>query len=85
MVTVVYDKNFKRKIEKIKDELLKTKVKKQILKIIKDPKVGKPMKYTRKYTREVYIKPFRLSYFYNKKKDKIILLKLYHKKQLQNT
>ena len=35
------------------------------------------MRYSRKGTREVYVPPFRLSYYYAD--DKIIFLDLYHK------
>lgn len=46
-----------------------------------NPEIGKPMKNIRKGTRELHIKPFRLSYSYFKNEDKIILLDLYHKKE----
>ena len=77
MVNVVYDPLFEKKVRKIKDTLLKEKVKKHIIKIINSPETGKPMRFSRKGTREVYIKPFRLSYLYEE--DKIIFLDLYHK------
>ena len=48
-------------LERIKDKNLRIRIFKQISKIIKDPEIGKPMRNTRKGTREVYIKPFRLS------------------------
>ena len=51
----------------------------QILKIISNPEVGKPMKHARKGTRELYVDPFRLSYAYLKAEDKVVLLDLYHK------
>ena len=44
-----------------------------------NPEVGKPMKYVRKGTREVYIGSFRLSYAYINEENKIIFLDLYHK------
>lgn len=74
MVTVAYDDQFERTIKKIKDRGLKEKVKKQIRRIIENPEKGKPMRYTRKDTREVYIQPFRLSYAYLKNEDKIVFL-----------
>ena len=77
MVKIFYDPLFKKRVKKIKDNSLKIKVKKQILKIINSPEIGKPMKYSRKGTREVYIPPFRLSYYYAD--DKLIFLDLYHK------
>ena len=47
--------------------------------IIENTEIGKPMKFARKGTREVYISPFRLSYAYIKEKNEIIILNLYHK------
>ena len=79
MVKVAYDPLFKKRVKKIKNNLLKIKLKKQILKIIKLPEVGKPMRFSRKGTREVYVPPFRLSYIYIEKEDKIVFLDLYHK------
>ncbi len=79
MVTVAYDPTFEKKVRKIKDHLLKSKVKKKILKIVDSPEIGKPMRYGRKSTREVHISPFRLSYLYIKNEEKIVFLDLYHK------
>ncbi len=79
MVVVSFDSRFKRAIHKIKNRILKEKIKKQIKKIIASPEIGKPMRYTRKRTREVRIPPFRLSYAYIKNEDKIVFLELYHK------
>ncbi len=79
MVTVAYDDQFEKAVKKIKDKRLKERIKKQISKIVNSPKVGKPMRYARKGTREVYVSPFRLSYAYLKEKDKIIFLDFYHK------
>ena len=79
MLNVEYNPDFLKRICKIKDNSTKEQVKKQIQKIIENPEIGKPMRYDRKGTREVYIKPFRLSYAYIKQENKIILLELYHK------
>ena len=79
MVTVIYDRLFKKKVSKIKDHLLKEKIKKQIVKLFNDPELGKPMKYSRKGTREVYVPPYRLSYSYLKDEDIVVLLDFYHK------
>ena len=80
MVKVVYGKNFEKQIRKIKDKKLKEKVKKQIRKIVENPKgYGKPMRYAKKGTREVRIKPFRLSFAYIEKEDTLIFLDFYHK------
>ena len=77
MVNVEYRDSFLRTLSKIKDKTVKQKIKKQMIKILKDPDIGKPMKYARKETRELYIKPYRLAYSYFK--NKIIFLDIYHK------
>lgn len=77
MVKVYFDSEFKKSISKIKNIELKIKIKKLIKKLIQNPELGKPMKYTRKGTRELYSKPFRLSYIYEN--DSIIILAYYHK------
>ena len=79
MVKIEFSPSFEKFIKRVKDESLKTKIKKQVKKIVEDPETGKPMQYTRKGTREVYIPPFRLSYAYIKEEDKVIFLDLYHK------
>lgn len=79
MVDVEFGPIFERKIRKLKDGLIDLRLKKHVAKIIEDPEIGKPMKYSRLGTREVYIPPFRLSYAYLKEEDKIILLDIYHK------
>ncbi len=79
MLEVEHKPTFLKKIHKIKDASVKERVKKQIKKILEDPEIGKPMRYARKGTRELYIGSFRLSYDYLKDENKIIFLDLYHK------
>ena len=79
MVKVSYDPLFQRRFSKIKDSLTKEKVIKQFRKIRDNPEIGKPMRFSRKGTREVYVSPFRLSYMFLKEEDKIVFLDLYHK------
>jgi len=79
MLKVEYSDELLKTISKIKDFSLKEKIKKQIKKIIEQPEIGKPMRYARKGTREIYIGSYRLAYAYIKEKNKIILLELYHK------
>ena len=76
---IEYRKDFLKKITRIKNNLLKEKIKKQVEKIIAGPETGKPMRYNRKGTRELYIAPYRLAYAYIKSEDKLILLTIYHK------
>ena len=79
MLTVEYSDNILKTINKIKDRAIKEHIKKQIKKILENPEIGKPMRFARKGTREIYIGSFRLAYSYLKKENKIIFLDLYHK------
>ncbi|MCK4326972.1 MAG: hypothetical protein KAW41_00675 [Candidatus Diapherotrites archaeon] len=79
MVTVGSDSVFKKRAKKIRDNALKEKVKKQVARIVRDPTIGEPMRFSRKNTREVYIAPFRLSCLCLKSQDTIVFLDLYHK------
>lgn len=76
---IAYKKDFLKTISKIKDTVFKEKIKKQIEKIIENPAVGKPMRYERKDTREVYVMHYRLAYSYDAIEDKLIFLEIYHK------
>ncbi len=77
MVNVIFDPIFKKDFKKIKDKSLKEKVIKQVSKIKDNPEVGKPMRYERRGTREIYIAPLRLSYKFEG--DTVYILALYHK------
>ncbi len=55
------------------------KLRKQILKILENPEVGKPLRYTKR-ERALYIKPFRL--IYALRKGELILLKFEHRKNV---
>ena len=79
MLDVEYRKDFLKKISKIKDASFKEKIKKQVEKIIENPDIGKPMRYNRKGTREVYVSPYRLAYAHISSENKIIFLGIYHK------
>ena len=79
MVDVIFDPLFKRNFQKIKDPALKEKIIKQISKIKDNPEIGKPMKYARKGTRELYIPPFRLFYAYLPEEGLVYILDFYHK------
>lgn len=72
---------FIRETKKL-DKTLLDKLKKQVVKIIKNPQVGKPLKYKRN-ERTIYIKPFRLIYAIIK--DELILLKFEHRKSVYDS
>jgi len=77
VVSVIFDSEFRKDFSKIKNSSIKERIIKQISKIKNNPEIGKPMRYGRKGTRELYIPPFRLSY---KTEENIIyILSLYHK------
>ena len=76
MVTLVFDKQFVKKFSKA-DSQMQEKIRNQIKKIVKTPELGKPMKYSRKGTREVYISPYRMSYLFQD--ETIIIADLCHK------
>ena len=78
MVTISHHEDFRKAFDGL-DNSYKIRVKKQIKKIISNPRVGKPIKHNRKGTREVYISPFRLSYVYDEQTDSILFLDFYHK------
>jgi mRNA-degrading endonuclease RelE of RelBE toxin-antitoxin system len=79
MVTVAYSTRFEKTIRKIRNAQLRERIKTQIAKIVNNPEIGKPMRFSRKQTREVYISPFRLSYLYDKRRGMLVFLCLYHK------
>ncbi len=79
MVTVAYSPTFKKTVSKIRDNRVKERLKVQIQKVVNNPDIGKPMRYSRKNTWEVYVPPFRLSYYYDENKDLLVFLALYHK------
>ena len=80
MVDVIFLEKFRQTFFKIKDNSLKEKIIKQIEKIKINPEVGKPMRNVRKGTRELHVKPFRLSYEHIKERDTVYILDFYHKK-----
>ncbi len=78
MVKITPSKAFIKDVKRL-DSFNRERLEKQIRKIVKNPNVGKPLKYTRG-ERSLYIKPFRL--VYAARKDEIILLKFEHRKRV---
>ena len=77
MVDVIFDPDFKKEFEKIKNNDVKDKIIKQVAKIKENPEIGKPMRYGRKGTRELYVGSARLSYWIEG--DTVYVLAIYHK------
>ena len=61
------------------DNSVKIKLDKLMEKVFYNPEMGKPMRFSRKGTREVYLKPFRFSYSFDEKNEVLTFLDLYHK------
>ena len=78
MVRIIPSDTFKKNIKKL-NQFERDKIEKQIKKIIKNPNIGKPLKYKRG-ERTIYIKPFRLIYAI--RGEEIILLKFGHRKNV---
>jgi hypothetical protein len=76
--TVRQTENF-LKIYGCLENSVKLKLDKLMIKLVLEPKFGKPMRFARKGTREAYLKPHRLSYAYDEKGGIITFLDLYHK------
>jgi mRNA-degrading endonuclease RelE of RelBE toxin-antitoxin system len=79
MLNVDLSPSFLKTFAKIKDNLLKKRIKKQLGKIGENPEVGKPMRNSRKGTREIRISSFRLSYAYYSSERLVVILDFYHK------
>ena len=75
---VIRAPRFVRAIKQLDKSYLE-RVEKLIIKIIQNPEIGKPMRYARKGTREVYLGSFRLSYAYDLSTEILTFLDIYHK------
>jgi mRNA-degrading endonuclease RelE of RelBE toxin-antitoxin system len=78
MVNIHPSEKFEDILGKI-DKSIRIQIGKLIDKIIANPEIGKPMRFARKGTREVYVSSFRLSYAYEKNSNTLYLLDFYHK------
>ena len=75
---IIRTNNFLRRLKKL-DRSVLIKVEKLVIRILNNPEVGKPMRFDRKETRELYMPPFRLNYIYDKSRDILIFLDVYYK------
>lgn len=78
MVKVITSDDFEDTYNRI-DNSLRIQVDKLLRKLIDNPELGKPMRFNRKGTREVYAGSFRLSYAYDNSNDVLYFLDIYHK------
>ncbi len=77
MVRVTFSESFEKEFRKIKDETTKEKIRKQIAKLLNNPESGKPLMYSLKGERTIYVKPYRI--IYALKADEVILLAFHHR------
>ncbi len=78
-VSIRFSHEFDKQVKKIRDNSKKVQLFKQILKIVKNPKIGKRLRYTRKGEREVYLNSFRLYFKYYSKEKIIRIVEFSHK------
>ena len=75
MVEIIKTPAFNKNIKHIKDQKLKDRIKKQIIKVIENPEAaGHYLHHERKFEKKIYIPPFRLIFAYDKQKDIIYLI-----------
>lgn len=71
--------DFIKATNNLKDNLMKDRIKKQIIKIMDNQEIGKPLQYNFRGERSVRIKPFRIIYTFDQ--DTIYLLRFEHRKK----
>ena len=76
-MVIVPSSKFKKSVKHL-DSNQREKLEKVILKIIKNPDIGKPLKYGRG-ERALRVKPFRIVYAFRKDIETLYLLKFEHR------
>jgi len=74
---IIWTQKFEQEFKKIKDRAIQDKIEKQIMKIKNNPNFGKPLRYSLKGERTIYVKPFRL--IYAVEGSNLILLRFEHR------
>lgn len=77
---ILFSYEFKKEFKKIKDKSTRLKIIKQVKKLAKSPKSGKPLRYGLKNHRTLRINPFRI--IYRIEKDKLIINCFDHRKDI---
>ena len=80
MVKVLWTQKFEQDFRHVKDPSTKAKILKQIKKIADRPEKGKPLSFSLRGERAIYIKPYRLIYSFAD--DTLILLRFEHRKKV---
>ena len=74
-----FSEEFVKELKKVKDNNTKIKLYKQILRIVENPDVGKPMRYSRKGEQKVYLDSFRLYYKFYPDENVLRIVEFSHK------
>ena len=77
---IVVTKKFERNLKSLKDKSFLGRVVTQIEKIKNDPDIGKPLRYVLRGEKTIHVGPYRL--IYAVEKDKLILLRFMHRKEV---
>ena len=77
---IVYTKTFSKDFKKVKDNKTRESILKIIIKLAKNPEIGKPLRYKLKGYRSVRIKPYRI--IYRIEEDKIIINCFDHREEV---
>ena len=64
MVEIIYTEKFEKELKK-SDNSIKQIAIKQINKIIETPEIGKPLRYTLRGERTIYVRPYRIIYSFS--------------------
>ena len=80
-IRVLYTDEFQKDVAKIKDNLIRNRVKKLVQRLIASPISGKPLKDDYAGLRSLRIPPFRIIYEFNEKEKTIILHKFEHRER----
>ena len=76
---VVWTRGFEASFKKLKDRKTKERVIKQIEKIIKDPEIGKPLRYGLRGERSIRVTPYRV--VYKMEGETLYLLMFFHREK----
>ena len=77
---IIFSEEFKKEFIKIKDQITRLRIIKQLKKIGQLPESGKPLQYNLKGHRSLRIPPFRI--IYRIEQDKIIINCFDHRKDV---
>lgn len=78
--SVTFTQRFDEQFRKIARTPLRERLEKQVSKIMRNPELGKPLRYYHRGDRTTYVKPYRL--IYRVEGDALILINFQHRKEV---